>query len=165
MSRMDRASDAAGQCRSPFATVRYGNAAGSVMQNVFRNFGIQIQMLGKVERFPSFHSVSQRNAGVLARRRRMKLVIDDATVFLIDGGMTIELDYDLGMPFTIVNAMRYVASRVGFHSLTSLRVTTDWRRLPVHRLFYASPDLQVRRNFVARFRVEQLEHEDRRRRK
>lgn len=38
--------------------------------------------------------------------------------------------------------MKSVASHVGFHSLTTLHIENDWRRVPLNRLFYAAPALR-----------------------
>ncbi|KAH7707637.1 hypothetical protein AAVH_25130 [Aphelenchoides avenae] len=102
---------------------------------------VDFNTLGAV-RFASrtFRSIVQTNADVLAKRRRMELVIDDGTLTLCDGETDVELDCDPSMPFTYVTAMRRVASHVGFHSLTSLYIHDDWHRLPFGSSRFTSVD-------------------------
>ncbi|KAH7721532.1 hypothetical protein AAVH_10993 [Aphelenchoides avenae] len=90
----------------------------------------------------AFHGVVQTNAGILAKRRRMGLVIEQSKVFLYGGKTGLELRYDPSMPFTYILAMRRVASQVGFHNLARLRIRNDWRRVPMDRLLYAAPALR-----------------------
>ncbi|KAH7708556.1 hypothetical protein AAVH_24198, partial [Aphelenchoides avenae] len=90
----------------------------------------------------TFHSVVQTNAGELAKRRRMDLSIDVNCMILSEGERGLKFRYDARKPFAYVAAMRRVASRVGFHSLTSLCVLNDWRRVPIDRLLYAAPVLR-----------------------
>ncbi|KAH7704389.1 hypothetical protein AAVH_28429, partial [Aphelenchoides avenae] len=97
----------------------------------------------------TFHSVVQTNAGVLAKRLQMRLNISDDKVVIYDEETTLELGCDASMPFTYVAAMRDVSSHVGFHSIATLSVMDDWRRLPMDRLFYASPALR----FVETLRI------------
>ncbi|KAH7707634.1 hypothetical protein AAVH_25127 [Aphelenchoides avenae] len=96
-----------------------------------------------------FHSIVQTNAGGLAKRRQMRLHIENLSVTPCDGEMRLELQCDSGKPFTYVIAMKRVASQVGLHSIAALNVANEWRRLPMERLFYASHALR----FVETLRI------------
>ncbi|KAH7718270.1 hypothetical protein AAVH_14338, partial [Aphelenchoides avenae] len=90
-----------------------------------------------------FHIVVKTNAGVLAKRREMRLYIQDDGVILYDCDTRHEI---LCIPAissaSTVNAMRDVASHIGFHNLKSLDVTKDWRNMPMEPLFTAAPALR-----------------------
>lgn len=91
----------------------------------------------------TFHVVVQKNDCVLAKRRDMRLFIQELLVILYDCNRQREIICDPDYPSTYVDAMRRrVFSDVGFHMLKTLNISNDWLRMSMDRLFSALPALR-----------------------
>ncbi|KAH7702809.1 hypothetical protein AAVH_30028 [Aphelenchoides avenae] len=86
-----------------------------------------------------FHIVIETNAAVLAKRREMRLYIQDDGVILYACDTRHELCIPAIPSSTYADTMRIVASHLGFHKLETLNISNDWRNLPMERLFSAAP--------------------------
>ncbi|KAH7702247.1 hypothetical protein AAVH_30600, partial [Aphelenchoides avenae] len=74
----------------------------------------------------------------------MQLVIEDDMMIVSGGQESLKVHYEPSIPASYVVAMRDVASHVGCHSLTSLRVANDRHQVPVDRLLNSTPVTSLR---------------------